>query len=236
MALSAAELFGAVIKEKKNARIKLLGDSITHGNGGTGFKQSGEVIIGGYRRSPDSFCWANLFSELMKEKYGATVVNNACIGTNIQFVINNFDTLVDEEDDLIICTIGTNNRHQYFKDAPRVDRDEYLAAFYENIKVLAGKLRECGKRVIIMANIPTLPWRELDGEDFWRIFHMCDVNDAYKRAAAECDFTFVSLYDLFEDYLKTSGVNPEGLYADGLHPNDDGYRVMLDLILGALGA
>ena len=71
MAISASELIGSVI-EKDGARIKLLGDSITHGVGGTGFAQSGEHIVDRFSRNPDGFCWARLFSEHMGEKYGAT--------------------------------------------------------------------------------------------------------------------------------------------------------------------
>ena len=102
-----------IVKNKTNPRIKLLGDSITHGVGGDGFKQDGEPIVGEFRRNPLGYCWAKNFAAVMAERYGAAVINNACTGTNIEFVIENFDTLVDPCDDLVICTIGTNNRHQY---------------------------------------------------------------------------------------------------------------------------
>ena len=58
---------------KKGAHIKLLGDSITHGVGGTGFIQNGEHIVTDYSRNPDGYCWANRFASYIAEKYGATV-------------------------------------------------------------------------------------------------------------------------------------------------------------------
>ena len=79
---------------KSGARIKLLGDSITHGVGGAGFMQDGEHIVAEFSRNKNGFCWAKLFREYLLEKYGCEVVNNACTGTNIQFVIENFETLV----------------------------------------------------------------------------------------------------------------------------------------------
>ena len=234
MAISASELIGSVI-EKDGARIKLLGDSITHGVGGTGFAQSGEHIVDRFSRNPDGFCWARLFSEHMGEKYGATVVNNGCTGTNIQYINRFFDELVDESDDLVICTIGTNNRHQYFKDAPKRTEEEMKDIFRENIGILVGKLRERGIPFVFMANIPASAKNEEDGADNWRIIHMNDINDLYKETSAALDFPLVSLYDRFCAHLEESGIELDSLLADGLHPNDEGYRVMFKLIIDELG-
>ena len=44
------------IKEKRIAKIKLLGDSITHGVGGTGYCTNGEVIVDNYARNPNGYC------------------------------------------------------------------------------------------------------------------------------------------------------------------------------------
>ena len=234
MAQIASELIKSILLGKKNVRIKLLGDSITHGVGGTGFCQNGEHIVDRFSRNPDGFCWAKLFADLMIEKYGATVVNNACTGTNIQYINRFFDELVEESDDIVICTIGTNNRHQYFKDAPKRTADEMKDIFRENIRILVGKLRDRGIPFIFMANIPASAANEMDGADNWRIIHMNDINDLYKEMADELDFPLVSLYDRFSAYIEENGIELGSLLKDGLHPNDDGYRVMFRLITEAL--
>ena len=100
----ASKIFEQVLKKGKSVKIKLLGDSITHGVGGTGFEQNGENIIWNYNRNPDGYCWANLFRDYMLENYDCAVVNNACTGRDIEFIINNFNTLVDDEDDLVLTT------------------------------------------------------------------------------------------------------------------------------------
>jgi len=56
MNIPVIKLMSKVILAEKTVNIKLLGDSITHGVGGTGFEQNGEVIFGSFRRSPDSYC------------------------------------------------------------------------------------------------------------------------------------------------------------------------------------
>ncbi len=221
---------------KNGARIKLLGDSITHGVGGTGFIQNGEHIVTGYSRNPDGYCWANKFSRYVAEKYGATVTNNACTGTTIEFVIRHLDELVSSDDDLVICTIGTNNRHRYFNDGPRPEREEMLREFYRNILKLHDMLCERGKAAILVANIPASAANERDGADHWRVLHMDDINAAYRRAERERGIYLVSMYEHFIARCAADGIDPETLLSDGLHPNDRGYDVMYELMLEALNA
>ena len=225
----------AGVTTKRDAQIKLLGDSITHGVGGTGFIQNGEPIVENFRRNPDGYCWANSFRDYMHDKYGAKVINNACTGTTIQFVLKHFDTLVDKDDDLVICTIGTNNRHQMFGTGEKKSREEMAEIFYSSLILLIKKFEELGKDVIFVANIPAAKRNERDSDQYWRILHMDDINNLYKKAQDECDFNLISLYDLFSEYCTKESVEIDELLGDGLHPNDKGYDVMLELIKSALG-
>ena len=215
---------------KKNIRIKLLGDSITHGVGGSGFEQNGAPITEGFARNPKGYCWAKRFKEHMEESYGCTVINNACTGTRIEFIIKNFETLVDAEDELIICTIGTNNRQFYFCDGEKPTREELGRRFFENIKTLYGLFEKAGKKVIFMANIPASAANEQDGAEYWRILHMEDINEIYKAASDKLGFPFISMYELFSAYCDKNGIAVDSLLCDGLHPNDNGYDVMFELL------
>lgn len=218
----------------KTMHIKLLGDSITHGVGGSGFAQNGDPIVEGFARNPNGYCWANLFKEYMQKHYDCIVTNNACTGTNIEFILERFDKLVDEQDDLIICMIGTNNRHQYFCDSPKHTPEEHLEEFYQNIIKLHQRFIASGKPEIFMAGIPASSENEQDGEDYWRLFHMDDVCASYKKAAKELGFPLISMYDLFLDYCDLYKIKADSLLCDGLHPNDTGYEVMFSLIKKAL--
>ncbi len=233
---NAKEIFSAAQKKTSPLKIKLLGDSITHGVGGTGWQMNGEPIVEDFKRSPDSFCWAKLFSDFVKEKYGAVVVNNGCTGTTIQFVIEHFDTLVSEEDDLVICTIGTNNRHRFKKYGDRPTREEWGKVFYDAVLELNALFEEKKIPVIFVANLPAAEKNEQDGEDFYRVLHMDDINEIYKRAREKEGFALISLYDLVDAYVKEKGILVDALLCDGLHPSDEGYRVMFSLLCEALGA
>ena len=232
--MSVKEYFHEVI-DKGGAKIKLLGDSITHGVGGTGFKQDGEHIVSKFNRNPNGYCWAKQFKEYLGEKYGASVTNNACTGTIIEFIILHFNELVSEDDDLVICTIGTNNRHQYMNTGEKKSREEMLNSFRDKIRKLHSLFNEAGKRVIFMANIPAAAKNEEDGADYWRILHMNDIRDCYKAEKETLGFELISLYDLMTDYCNDNGVSLDSLLKDGLHPNDEGYDVMFGLIKKELG-
>lgn len=218
----------------KPIHIKLLGDSITHGVGGTGFAQNGDPIVDGFARNPDGYCWANLFKAYMAKYYGCFVTNNACTGTNIEFILEHFDELVDEQDNLIICMIGTNNRHQYFHDVPKQTPEEHLEEFYRNVLKLHQRFVDTGKPVIFMAGIPASAGNEKDGENYWRLFHMVDVCETYKKASKVCGFPLISMYDMFLDYCGANKISVDALLCDGLHPNDTGYEVMFLLLKSAL--
>ncbi len=232
---SVYEIISKVILAEKTVHIKLLGDSITHGVGGTGFAQNGEAIVEGFARNKDGYCWAKMFKEHMEEQYDCVVTNNACTGTTIEFIINNFEQLVDSDDDIVICTIGTNNRHQNISDAPKRTKREHMENFYNKIIELNNKFKQAEKDVIFIANIPASAENEKDGAEYWRIFHMNDVNDIYMKASVECGFPFISMYIAFMEYCEVKGISVNSLLADGLHPNDKGYDVMFNLLLKELG-
>jgi len=229
------EIFERVKASEKTVHIKLLGDSITHGVGGTGFEQNGAHIVENFYRSPYGYCWAKRFKEHMEAHYNCTVTNNACTGTKIEFVLEHFDELVDEKDDVVICTIGTNNRHRYFKDGPKPEREVFGEAFYQNVLKLHQRFKESGKDYVLIANIPANAKNEVDGADFWRVLHMDDIDGFYKKASSACGFAFVSMYDLFSTYCAEHDVALDSLLCDGLHPNNDGYDVMFSLLAKEFG-
>ncbi len=236
MNYEVAKIFSRIILSGKKLRIKLLGDSITHGAGGTGWEQNGEPIVEDFARSPKSYCWANSMRDYFSKQYGCEVINNGCSGTDIEFVLKQFDTLFSPDDDIIVCTIGTNNRHQYFDaDTVKKTRGEMMREFYSNILKLNDKLKATGKDYVFVANIPASAENEKDKDNYWRILHMNDIRDMYMKAHIECGFPFIDLYSDFISYCDAKEINFETLLADGLHPNDAGYEVMFKLLLRNMG-
>ena len=61
------------------------------------------------------------------------------------------------------------------------------------------------------------------------------INDTYKKLEKEFGATVVSLYDSFSSYCNQNGIAVDQLLCDGLHPNNEGYKVMYDMIIEAFG-
>lgn len=225
-----SEAFKKILTSKETVRIKLLGDSITHGLGGVGFEQDGEPLIYGCARNPNGYCWANLFTKHMKEKYSAEVVNNSMCGIVIQDIINNFDALVDPEDDIIICSIGTNNRNYYGDKALVPTREDFGTDFYNYTIKLNSMIKDAGKEAIFISNVPACPSREEDGPTWIMLLHMDDINLIHKRASENQGFPLINLYESFLEYCEKTDTKLESLYWDGLHPNDRGFELMFNMI------
>ncbi|MBR7146431.1 MAG: SGNH/GDSL hydrolase family protein [Oscillospiraceae bacterium] len=231
-------MFHAALAKEGTTHIKLLGDSITHGVGGTGFAQTGAPIAAKFARNPDGYCWAKRFKDALESRFDCTVTNNGCTGTRIEFILNHFDELVDEHDDFILCTIGTNNRVRAFSAGEKPTKEAYMGEFYANILRLWEKFKAVGKedKVVFVANIPVCAFKDEEvGEGVWRLFRMGELNDMYRRASLECGYAMLSLYEKMTDYCAKNGVELGELLVDGVHHNDRGYDVMYELICDALG-
>lgn len=237
---------------KYNYRICLLGDSITQGMGSSDFQHYDAVIDGktynvrgngpnnpnatsdykigeylwtsGGRRWYEALNgngWAHLFKNYMNEKFNIIVRNFGMSGINsgdLKYFINNFmDTYYNF--DCIVLMIGTNNREQ-----------GNLESFYADMNDTIKTIKNYGKDLIIMACIPA----SIENEKTFRI-HMEDVHNALRNISCENKIPFISVYNLFIDYCSNKGIKIDTLLSDGLHPNNEGYKVMFQLISNAMG-
>lgn len=235
-----------------NYRICLLGDSITQGMKSSGFQQYDAVIDGktynvrgngpnnpnatsdykigeylwtsGSRRwyeALDGNGWAQLFKNYMNEKFKIIVRNFGMSGINsgdLKYFINDFmDTKFNF--DCIVLMIGTNNREK-----------GNLESLYADMNDTIKTIKNYGKDLIIMACIPA----SIENEKTFRV-HMEDVHNALRNISCENNIPFISVYNLFIDYCSNKGIKIDTLLADGLHPNNDGYKVMFELISNAMG-
>lgn len=74
--------------------------------------------------------------------------------------------LVDECDDLVICMIGTNNRHLLFTHIPKHPLEEHTDVFYRNILKLHERFLKNWKCVIFVTGIPASLENEKGCEGF----------------------------------------------------------------------
>jgi lysophospholipase L1-like esterase len=220
---SPKDIFWDVLQTKTNPKIKLLGDSITHGEGGTGFLKNGALIPGtDVKMNPDGYCWANLFRDLMQSKFNATVLNYAQTGTRSEQAYAQRETLIEDTDDLVIMQYGTNDRHN-------LQNVEEMKVFQRGI--IETAYNKGAKFILMTANPASV---DVDNDPI-RNFGMFDVDKATEELAREYGMTHISNYDAFLQYAEFRNISVDTLMPDQIHPNDEGYDVMFRNVVRNLG-
>ena len=223
------EIFVRFLLTNVNKKIKLIGDSITHGMGGTGFdstSSNGSLIpTTTIYTSPNSHSWANSFRNLMRTIDGEIeVINWGISGKTTQYILEHVEQLVEDDDDLIILQIGTNDR--------RVE-ESWQETYSKLVQIIDYVRYTRGKDIILMSANPTPPTNPTPSTD--TNFNMFHVNLAIKKAVNERNMAHISNYDAFLKYMEYTGRSISELLADGLHPNDLGYDIMFQNIVRSLG-
>lgn len=208
-------------------KIVLGGDSITHGVGGTGFSQNGETIIGNYKRNPNGYCWANLFKSYIESNYNATVLNNGTTGTQSYWWDYNKSSLIPSDTDLFILTIGTNNRIK-MENRTGTTHDEQIANYYTQMKSIIDYCTARHIPILLCSSIPASQSNEDKVENGVPVYpsHVYEFNGVLQRLASEYNMEYFNLYDAIYYYVRQNNLNLSTLLPDGLHPNDEMYRIM----------
>lgn len=220
-------ILSEMLKKASNTlNIKLIGDSITHGVGGTGFAQDGDIIVtnssGNTWRRNNGYCWAKLLKTNLESKYNCSVVNNGCSGVDSQFIVTYINQLISDTDDVVICMIGTNNRNSEYA----------YNRLYNDLRTIYNYCQERNIKFIPMASIPASVADETASN---RYKHMEDINNIISSFAKENNLEYIDLFEPFYMYTLQRNVSLSSLLADGLHPNDAGYYLMYRLISKAIG-
>lgn len=195
-------------REPEPLQIKILGDSITAGGKCTGYSPDGGQIVKGKKASETGYCYANLLKGYFKND---TVKNWGISGFTSGDILKNIPQLVEREDDVVLLMIGVNDCCKNIEDE-----------FEENMEAIIGYITDQGKELIIITCSPvTRP----------KIRHLEDVVDIQRQLAFEYDLQCIDVYQNFLDYCGENNTAVDSLLADGLHPDDEGQKVIYDIII-----
>ena len=247
---TALEIGAKLVLPDRPLRIKLLGDSITHGCGVPSFKEDGDLICSGYpeRRNTKGYCWANLFAEYMRNTCGCEVVNNAICGTGIETAIDCFDELIDDEDDIVMIMYGANNRHEFFSAGtePSRTREQFMRSYLSQVAILREKLEKAGKDYVFLSGPSDSLHSEMtvkrydDTSGFVRHIHMWDIDTMLMKDSVENKYPFIPVYANMMRYFAYRGADPRDYRewvepAGFVHLNEVGSRLVFRLVVEGLG-
>ena len=147
---------------------------------------------------------------------GATItrdvkfLNYGISGFTSYYIDSYLDKLVSDSDDLVVLSIGTNDRLSYFEDTTEMFVDSIL-----------NKLKD--KHVILLSPIPSFTEGNYKST-------IVDIVNRFNEIAQRHNITYINIHDCLIDYCKENNISVEALLNDGLHPNNEGYRVMFEII------
>lgn len=213
-----------------NKKIKLIGDSITHGVGGSGFSESGELILDvgdtQWHENTNGLCWANMLKEYIESKFPTCTVKN--FGTKsesyysmVNTSANKLNQLIEGDDDLVVMMFGTNDRiHSASTDAMIRNASEVIEYITKTM----------GKSLVLMTSLPASVNDETMSN---KNFHMEDVDMVNSYLARKYGLHHISIFREFNKKLGDGSISK--YLSDGLHPNDLGYKAMFEIVCDKMG-
>lgn len=218
---------------QEGAKIKITGDSLSAGTGSSQCIRTDEVIFKDgdsvfYRKeAPNS--WGGLFEKYIKEKYPlSAVVNKGCDGANTTQLLNNFDKIVDADDDIVILLAGANDRK----------RPDGLRELYENLHAFSKRIKDMGKILVLASLNPSTEKNEFYVN---RLHRSEDIVTVMSMAADEEELLFADNYRYIQRYLTYSGRKIDDIICgadcknDGFHPSDFVQKLMYMNLMETIG-
>lgn len=215
------DMFKSLGNHSHKTKIVLAGDSITHGTGGSGFAQNGDVIITSgsntYKRNTSGYCWANMFKTHIENNYNAEVVNNGCTGTTSEWWNTHKAILIPKDSDIVVLSIGTNDRINTGET-----REQALSAYFDNLCSIVEYCHLNGIQIVLCSPIPSTAADESSN----RIAHNFHMNAVVQRVAAHFNMEYANIYNEVFFTLMEQGKTLTEMLPDGLHPSDELYKLM----------
>ena len=214
--------------------VKLVGDSITQGVGGTGFAQDGEEIYTysgtTWAVNTSGYCWGNLFKTKIESLFDATVLNygTRAVSSNDMWTYDlMIKNIIAETDDIIILMLGTNDRTEtgYLNAVIGKER------FKSNLQAIIEYVISLGKKIICLSPIPATPTGDTETGV---LFGSETVNVIVSNVCSQTGVPYVDLFSAFTEWVVSHDADYSEYFSDTLHPNDKGYCLIYYLVCQAL--
>ncbi len=203
-------------------RILFFGDSIMQG-----FYDS----QGGWAQRLINEYHAKSLDSLKQGKDTVECFNLGISGDTATGILERFDNefgarQLYEDENLVVIAIGTNDA---ILRENRALMDVYQ--FQETLEKLLDKVKSVADKALLVG-LPAVdqsmtdPWIYSTTNKQWHNKRIDVFEDTIKQSAERMDMPFVPIYDRFKAELD----NGRDLLSDGLHPNEAGHQLILELV------
>lgn len=214
---------------EQGIKIKIIGDSIAAGAGSSMSYKTEELIFEEdgtkfFRRvAPNS--WWGILEKYMRDTYITCTLENKGCGGAFSYQINkHLDTLISNDDKLILILMGLNDRK----------RTNGMEELKNNCNCIVDKLINKGKTVVLLTPTPSL-----DSNEYYpnRIYHTDKVVEILRGIAVSRRILLVDNYKYVMEYLHKKQlviddiIYGEGCGNDGLHPSDYVQRLIFQNLI-----
>lgn len=194
-------------------RILVFGDSITYG------KVDSE---GGWAARIRKY-----FDQQAAKNYSRdfpNVYNQGISGDTAEDILKRFDVETEarlEEESIFVLAVGTNDA-SIDNGTPRYTEEQFQSNFEE----ILGKMEKHSGKILVLGLLPVdenlttpIPWRP---QRHYTNKQTVLFDGIIKEICQSRNLPHVPLFEAFKDKLD--------LFPDGLHPNDEGHRLIADLV------
>ncbi len=192
-----------------------------------------------------------VFSRLLKDKLptkgvDAKIINSGVGGNNTNQARKRFQKdVLAHHPDIVIIQFGINDAaidvwKQPPATVPRVRLDQYE----ENLTHFVTTLKSQDSKIILMTPNPcrwTSKLKKLYGSPPYQLDQLDGFNvllseyaNAVRRIAKQNDIPLIDVYRQFQEHNKQPQQAVDDLLLDGIHPNDQGHRLIAELLLKQL--
>ena len=194
-------------------KVVLLGDSITQGVGSSDYSPTGEDVsntVYQTKRNVGVKAWGAQFVNLLNNEYNCTAVNNGVSTIGTTGINSNLSSLLPSDTNMVVLTVGTN------------DRGSSVTTFKAAFTTLVRNIKDTGVKLFVFSPIPV--------NDGSASIGMGNMQKVIEKVCYENEVTFYPLYTLFKMYIDENNLTLSNYYADSLHPNDAGHKLIYQIV------
>ena len=151
--------------------------------------------------------------------------NYGVSGAGTTYVLDNITGLLDGDESIVMCLVGSNDR------IPNSSSDD-VYELENNLKLIYLSILDRGANPVLLSSTPASISNEVDIQ---RDFDKGDVDSAAMAAASTFGYEHIDVYNYILEYCELTGTSIDSLLADGVHPNDEGYRLAFNYISRKIG-